>query len=149
MHSSRRDFFRTTGLCAAAFATPAAANRDETAKRAEVAWSRKVPVRYETDVAVVGGGMAGVCAALAAAKSGARVMLVERFAVCGCNATIGGVGAFCGETSGQGEAFDAIIADLETWNAIAPYQPYERKRPASSITRFSPSCCRRSSCGAR
>ncbi|HPA06074.1 MAG TPA: FAD-dependent oxidoreductase, partial [Candidatus Hydrogenedentes bacterium] len=127
MHSSRRDFFRTTGLCAAAFATPAAANRDETAKRAEVAWSRKVPVRYETDVAVVGGGMAGVCAALAAAKSGARVMLVERFAVCGGNATIGGVGAFCGETSGQGEAFDAIIADLETWNAIAPYQPYEEK----------------------
>ncbi|MFO7973179.1 MAG: FAD-dependent oxidoreductase, partial [Candidatus Hydrogenedentota bacterium] len=93
----------------------------------EVTWSRKVPVRYEADVAVVGGGIAGVCAALAAAKTGARVILVERFAVCGGNATVGGVASFCGETAGQGEAFDAIVADLETWKAIAPYKPYEQK----------------------
>ncbi|MCP4639324.1 MAG: FAD-dependent oxidoreductase, partial [bacterium] len=90
----------------------------------QVAWSRSVPVRYECDVAVIGGGSAGVCAAMAAAKSGARVILVERFAVTGGNATVGGVASFCGDTAGQGEAFDAIIAGLQEWDAIVPYRPY-------------------------
>jgi len=31
----------------------------------------------ETDLCVVGGGIAGVCAALAAARSGVRVVLVQ------------------------------------------------------------------------
>ena len=88
----------------------------------QVHWSRSVPVRYEVDVAVIGGGIAGVSAACAAAKSGAKVILVERFAVVGGNATTGGVAAFCGETAGQGEVFDAIVADLERWKAIAPYK---------------------------
>ncbi|HOD49045.1 MAG TPA: FAD-dependent oxidoreductase [Candidatus Hydrogenedentes bacterium] len=131
MKRSRRDFFKTTGMCAAAIAAPAVAAHEKPptpgTPAPEVRWSRKVPVRYEADVAVVGGGIAGVCAALAAAKSGARVILVERFAVCGGNATVGGVGAFCGETAGQGEAFDTIIAGLETWKAIAPYEPYEQR----------------------
>jgi len=92
-----------------------------------VTFRRTVPVRWEADVAVLGGGIAGVCAALAAAKSGASVIVVERFAVTGGNGTIGGVGAFCGETAGQGEAFDAIVAGLEAFRAIAPYQPYEQR----------------------
>lgn len=66
----------------------------------QVAWTRSVPVRYEGDVAVLGGGIAGVSAACAAARSGARVVLVERFAVTGGNATTGGVASFCGETAG-------------------------------------------------
>jgi hypothetical protein len=89
----------------------------------QVQWSRNIPLRYEADVAVIGGGIAGVSAACAAAKSGAKVILVERFAVTCGNATTGGVAAFCGETAGQGEVFDEIIADLEKWNAIAPYKP--------------------------
>lgn len=93
----------------------------------QIAWKRKIPVRYACDVAVIGGGIAGVTAALAAARSGASVVLVERFAVTGGNATVGGVGAFCGETAGQGEAFDAIIDGLTAFEAIAPYQPYKEK----------------------
>jgi len=89
----------------------------------QVNWSHSVPVRYEADVAVIGGGIAGVSAACAAASSGAKVILVERFAVTGGNATTGGVATFCGETAGQGEVFDAIISDLEKWKAIAPYKP--------------------------
>ena len=40
-----------------------------------VSWSRSVPVRYQADVAVIGGGIAGVSAAAAAARSGASVVL--------------------------------------------------------------------------
>ena len=41
--------------------------------------ARKVPVFHETDVVVVGGGSAGFAAAIAAARQGAKVALVERY----------------------------------------------------------------------
>jgi hypothetical protein len=41
--------------------------------------SREVPVFAETDVLVVGGGPAGTAAAIAAARLGAEVLLVERY----------------------------------------------------------------------
>ena len=88
------------------------------------AWHDATASRRDCDVAVVGGGIAGVSAAMAAAKSGARVILIEEYAVVGGNATIGGVNGFCGETAGQGEAFDAIVDAMQAFNAIAPYKPY-------------------------
>ena len=89
-----------------------------------VSWSRSVPVRYQADVAVIGGGIAGVSAAAAAARSGASVVLVERFGATGGNMTVGGVANFCGETAGQGEVFDEIVRHLERFGAIVPYQPF-------------------------
>ncbi len=85
-----------------------------------VQWQRKVPLRYEADIAVLGGGIAGVSAACAAAKSGASVILVERFAVTGGMLTTGGVANFCDRDhlEGQGEVFDRILDDLREWNAI-------------------------------
>ncbi len=85
-----------------------------------VQWQREVPLRYEADIAVLGGGIAGVSAACAAAKSGASVILVERFAVTGGMLTTGGVANFCDSSylEGQGEVFDQILADLKEWNAI-------------------------------
>ncbi len=50
---------------------------------------RRTPVRYETEVLVVGGGSAGVAAAVAAARNGAEVMLVERYGYLGGLATGG------------------------------------------------------------
>jgi len=44
---------------------------------------RQVPVVAETDVLVVGGGPAGQAAAVAAARAGAEVMLLERFGYLG------------------------------------------------------------------
>jgi len=128
--STRRGFLKHAALAASAVtagSSAAAVEAGETASAGQVAWKRHVPLRYECDVAVAGGGIAGVTAAIAAARNGARVILVERFGVTGGNATVGGVGSFCGETSGQGAVFDDIISALQTFDAIAPYQPYEEK----------------------
>jgi hypothetical protein len=88
---------------------------------AEITWMRTVPVRYQADVAVIGGGIAGVCAAAAAARSGAKVMLVERFAFTGGVLTSGGVANFCDGSQVRkplGEVFAEIIAHLDAWGAI-------------------------------
>lgn len=41
--------------------------------------ARELPVLHSTDVLVVGGGSAGICAAIAARRAGADVTLVERY----------------------------------------------------------------------
>ncbi len=51
--------------------------------------ARTVPVRAEVDVLVVGGGPAGIIAALAAAEDGLKVALVEGRSFVGGNLTIG------------------------------------------------------------
>jgi hypothetical protein len=56
---------------------------------------REIPVWAEVDVMVAGGGPAGVAAALAAARSGASVLLVEQRGYLGGMATVAGVPAFC------------------------------------------------------
>ena len=65
--------------------------------------------------------MAGVSAAVTAARAGASVILVERFGMLGGNATSGGVGNFSGDTKGRGRFFDECLAKLEALGAIAPY----------------------------
>ena len=51
--------------------------------------ARTLPIAYEADVAVLGGGPAGLAAAVAAAREGARVILVEKNGYMGGNATAG------------------------------------------------------------
>lgn len=50
---------------------------------------RKVPLLLSADVVVVGGGTAGPIAAIAAARRGASVVLIERFGSLGGNMTLG------------------------------------------------------------
>ena len=56
--------------------------------------SRKIEVVHETDVLVVGSGPGGLAAALAAARTGVKVTLVERFGCFGGNITAVGVEGF-------------------------------------------------------
>ena len=52
----------------------------------------EMEVLPEVDVVVAGGGTAGVAAALAAARGGANVMLVERYGYLGGMITAGNAG---------------------------------------------------------
>jgi hypothetical protein len=57
-------------------------------------FSRQIPVRHEVDVLVVGGGPAGVAAAVTASRLGARVYLVEATSCFGGMGTLGLVPCF-------------------------------------------------------
>ncbi|MCG6189324.1 FAD-dependent oxidoreductase [Maribellus maritimus] len=81
-------------------------------------YKRNIPLRYEADVVVIGGGIAGVSAAASAAVSGAKVILIERFANLGGMLTTGGVANFCGQIEEQGEVFDQILKDLKRYSSI-------------------------------
>jgi hypothetical protein len=75
----------------------------------------------ETDLCVVGGGIAGVCAALAAARNGARVVLIQDRSVLGGNASseirMHMVGASCsGKRPGARES--GLIDELRVEDAV-------------------------------
>lgn len=57
---------------------------------------RQTPVFGEYDVAVLGGGPAGIAAASAAAQAGRRTLLIERYGFLGGMGTAAGVTNFCG-----------------------------------------------------
>lgn len=57
---------------------------------------RRLRVAREVDVLVVGGGTSGCSAAIAAARRGARVLLIDRYGFLGGTATAAMVGCFCG-----------------------------------------------------
>src|SRR3954454_23888454 len=58
--------------------------------------ARQIPLYGEYDVAVLGGGPAGIAAAVAAPRAGRRTLLIERYGFLGGMATAAGVTNFCG-----------------------------------------------------
>ena len=58
---------------------------------------KEVPVLNTYDVIVAGSGPAGLCAAMAAARNGAKVALIERHGTVGGNLTVGHVGPIMGK----------------------------------------------------
>ncbi|SHI09082.1 FAD-dependent oxidoreductase [Bradyrhizobium erythrophlei] len=58
--------------------------------------ARQVPLYGEYEVVVLGGGPAGIAAAVAAARAGRRTLLIERYGFLGGMGTAAGVTNFCG-----------------------------------------------------
>jgi hypothetical protein len=81
--------------------------------------ARQTPVIHNTDVLVVGSGPGGLAAALAAARAGVQVCLVERFGCFGGNITVVGVEGFAWyrheatvEAGGIGREFEDRARDM-------------------------------------
>lgn len=88
-------------------------------------YRKTIPVYGEYDVIVAGAGAAGICAAVAAARQGARVCLVERYGVLGGNLTVGFVGPILGMVS-KGTMRDELMSllgvpenDMLGWIGVA------------------------------
>lgn len=71
-------------------------------------YRREIEIRKTYDVIVAGAGPAGICAAVAAARGGAKVALVERYGVVGGNLTAGYVGPILGMV-GRGTMRDELV----------------------------------------
>lgn len=92
-HITRRQFFNTSALTGAGVLVGAASA--ETSGHAAVTGKTvrlpeaRIPVTAEADVVVIGGGPAGFGAAMRAARSGVKTLLIERFGGPGGAATSG------------------------------------------------------------
>lgn len=70
----------------------------------------ELPVSYQTDILVIGGGSAGVASAVGAARQGQKTMMIERYGFCGGQATAGMSGAICGLfTSGKDKPIKQLV----------------------------------------
>jgi ribulose 1,5-bisphosphate synthetase/thiazole synthase len=82
---------------------------------------KEIPIIHSSDVVVLGGGPAGVSAAISAARLGVDVTLIERYGHLGGQATGGLVIVLCGLTDGKNQIIKGfcqeIIDDLKTRKA--------------------------------
>jgi len=87
--SNRRNFLKTMGITGAAISASAALPTSGASAQIAAAAKRSALDGMEVDVLVVGGGPAGMGAALGAAMQGAKTLLVEN------HSFFGGVAAWC------------------------------------------------------
>lgn len=79
----------------------------------EIVFTKKLPIKKEYDVIVCGGGVAGVSAAVSAAKRGKSCLLVEKSTILGGLATLGLINLFVPMCNGNGKQI--IFGLCEKW----------------------------------
>ena len=72
---------------------------------------KQIPIAYDCDVLVAGGGFAGISAALSAARQGAKVLLCEKLFILGGLATAGLVSIYLPLCDGEGKQVSFSIAE--------------------------------------
>lgn len=100
---------------------------------------RELPVAWSGQVIVAGGGVAGFAAAIAAARSGARVLLIERAAFLGGTATVAMMGVFGAPYEHSHgiarEAFDRLISiGAAAPGPLIPFDPEAFRSVALEMT---------------
>ncbi len=88
--------------------------------------SLQTTVKYECDVLVCGAGIAGIAAALAAARSGKRVMLTERMFLLGGLATAGLVTIYLPLCDGMGRQVSFGLAEELLRLSVSVYNDGKR-----------------------
>lgn len=104
----------------------------------EISYSKQLPIWKSYDVIVCGAGPAGICAAVAAARQGAKTALVERYGIPGGNLTSGCVGPILGSVS-VGTMRDELVAllgvpdnDMDGTTGVA----HDMERAKIALTKF-------------
>lgn len=107
----------------------------------KVNYSKNIELYGEYDVVVLGGGPAGVCAAVSSASKGMKTLLVESSASLGGMATSGLVGPFMtnydrdGNEKTVGGLFDEIVERLKAHSAAIPSEEVDRGTVYTSFIR--------------
>lgn len=101
--------------------------------------TKEIPIKYRTKVLVVGGGSAGIPAAIASARNNVDTMLIDKFGCVGGMATTGLVGPFMTSFDAQGKRqiikgiFEEFVCRMErAGGAIHP----SKVRAGSSYSSF-------------
>ena len=110
----RRKFIGTMGLAAAAGATLPAFKACAPAADPGFRGMDNVKESYQADLLVVGGGPAGVCAAVAAARKGVKVLLADSGNCLGGMGTKGLVGPFmtCYDAAGENMIIRGLFEEI-------------------------------------
>jgi len=100
----------------------------------------RIPIYKQShyDVVVAGGGTAGFCAAIAAARSGAKTCVIERFGALGGTMTIGGVNAPAlfhahGRQIISGIGWELMTRLAEKGYASLPKPPFTDRHPLLAV----------------